>query len=244
MRHHFTILVGPLSKFIGMRIIISPDRSVISIDQDEYTAKVLRRFSEYFKGRVAGATPMLPKVAAALSKLQQHTTEEGKAEMSAFPYRAVIGCLNWAAVMTKPHLCYYVSKLAPIWPTLAWRTGRLCWMYWFFWRRYRALRSFITVINLLTCLMCRACSQTLITLATWTGLVPRVWQCKTQDSASGGGSAESEYKVFYLLCVFILWYRQFMAELGYDQLEPTIVYEDNQSCIDFSANPIHQSNCS
>ncbi len=34
-----------------------------------------------------------------------------------------------------------------------------------------------------------------------------------------------------------MWLRSFLAELGFNQREPTIIFEDNQACIAMSKNP-------
>ena len=36
------------------------------------------------------------------------------------------------------------------------------------------------------------------------------------------------------------WFRMFLAELKIDQLQPTVILEDNKSCINLSENPVYQ----
>jgi hypothetical protein len=36
-----------------------------------------------------------------------------------------------------------------------------------------------------------------------------------------------------------VWLRRLLKELGYNQEQPTIIYEDNKGCIDLSKNPVH-----
>src|SRR3954463_7344061 len=38
-----------------------------------------------------------------------------------------------------------------------------------------------------------------------------------------------------------IWLRSLMNKLGYDQSTPTLIYEDNQSCIALAKNPIHHA---
>jgi hypothetical protein len=70
---------------------------------------------------------------------------------------------------------------------------------------------------------------------------PIAWQVKVQDDASGGGSPESEYKALNLAASNTVWLRHLCHALGYTQDRPTVIFEDNQSAIDFSHNPINQS---
>jgi hypothetical protein len=70
---------------------------------------------------------------------------------------------------------------------------------------------------------------------------PIAWQAKVQDSASGGGSQESEYKALYLAVTQAIWFRHLLLAMGYPQETSTIMFEDNQGVINFSHNPINQS---
>ena len=65
---------------------------------------------------------------------------------------------------------------------------------------------------------------------------PISWRVKAQDSASGGGTS-----AVYLSSTEVIWLRTLLEEIGYPQNQPTITFEDNQSTIDFSNNPVHQS---
>ena len=70
---------------------------------------------------------------------------------------------------------------------------------------------------------------------------PVAWQVKAQDSASGGGSSESEYKSMYLAVTNAIWMRALLLALGYPQNKPTVIFEDNQAAIEFAHNPINMS---
>jgi hypothetical protein len=70
---------------------------------------------------------------------------------------------------------------------------------------------------------------------------PIAWSSTKQDSASGGGTAESEYKAIYKCGQEIIALRQTSEQIGYPQPGPTVTNEDNQPAIDFAHNPIQQS---
>jgi len=38
-----------------------------------------------------------------------------------------------------------------------------------------------------------------------------------------------------------IWIRSLLKDLGDEQLEPTTIYEDNQSCIALAKNPVHHA---
>jgi hypothetical protein len=51
-------------------------------------------------------------------------------------------------------------------------------------------------------------------------------------------STEAEYIAICVCSSKIAWARQVLADVGLPQLQPTIVYEDNQPCIDLAHNAI------
>ena len=53
-------------------------------------------------------------------------------------------------------------------------------------------------------------------------------------------SAESEYVALTAATQEVLWLRELMRELGFNQDRPTKVYEDNQACIAIANNPVLQ----
>jgi hypothetical protein len=66
---------------------------------------------------------------------------------------------------------------------------------------------------------------------------PIMFLSKLQETASGAGTGESEYKALYVASINVSHLRDILYELGYKQNEPTIIHEDNSSCIDLALNP-------
>lgn len=65
------------------------------------------------------------------------------------------------------------------------------------------------------------------------------WKTRLQERTSMS-STEAEYYAASEGFGEATWFRMFMAELQLTQMEPTVLFEDNQSCISLSQNPVYQ----
>ena len=75
-------------------------------------------------------------------------------------------------------------------------------------------------------------------LATYNG--PVSWSSKRQ-SVVALSSTEAEYMAVTQATKEAIWIRSLLKDLGDEQLEPTTIYEDNQSCIALAKNPVHHA---
>ena len=65
---------------------------------------------------------------------------------------------------------------------------------------------------------------------------PVVWHSKKQTTTAQS-TAEAEFIAANICSRTVIWVRQLLADLGFAQTKPTIIFEDNQSCIAISNNP-------
>ena len=65
------------------------------------------------------------------------------------------------------------------------------------------------------------------------------WKTRLQDRTSMS-STEAEYYAASEGFAEARWFRMFMAEIEVRQLKPTVILEDNKSCINLSENPVYQ----
>ena len=65
------------------------------------------------------------------------------------------------------------------------------------------------------------------------------WKTRLQDRV-GISSTEAEYYAASEAFGEAKWFRMFLAELNLQQEGPTVILEDNQSCINLSQNPVFQ----
>ena len=64
------------------------------------------------------------------------------------------------------------------------------------------------------------------------------WGSKLQPTVALS-SAEAEYMAVCAAVQEAVHLRRLMCDLGFEQKEPTVIYEDNQGCIALSDNPVH-----
>ncbi|KAL5840897.1 hypothetical protein ACOSQ3_013582 [Xanthoceras sorbifolium] len=64
------------------------------------------------------------------------------------------------------------------------------------------------------------------------------WKCKKQDCVSKS-STEAEYRAMSAACSEVVWLRGLLSELGFPQIDPTLLYGDNTSAIQITANPVY-----
>lgn len=108
LSQHFKMKdIGAVSSVLGMHIVRNTDGS-ISIDQKQYLKDVLHRFNMTDSNPVN--TPMDPN--QRLSKDMCPTSDEERAEMASIPYQEAIGCIMYAAQISRPDIGFAVSTLS------------------------------------------------------------------------------------------------------------------------------------
>lgn len=98
--------MGEITSILGMRVTRNDEG--IKIDQSAYITDVLKRFgmdtcnpiSTPFDTNQKLTSDMCPK------------TEDERAEMSKVPYMQAVGCLLYAAQITRPDICFAVNVLS------------------------------------------------------------------------------------------------------------------------------------
>jgi hypothetical protein len=65
---------------------------------------------------------------------------------------------------------------------------------------------------------------------------PVIWSSKLQATVALS-STEAEYVALSLATRDVIWCRTFLRELGFEQTNPTVIYEDNDSCIKIANSP-------
>lgn len=99
--------LGEAKSLLGMNITRYPDGS-LSIDQRHYISTVLKRFNMEECNSVN--TPLDPN--QKLSEELCPKTDAEKREMAKVPYQEAIGCIMYAAQISRPDVCFAVSVLS------------------------------------------------------------------------------------------------------------------------------------
>lgn len=100
--------LGPVSSVLGVRITRDEKKNSITIDQEGYILKILQKF-----GMSDCHPASSPLDANQKLSLDDGPTEEAEKEkMKKVPYREIIGSLMYAALWTRPDICFAVSYLS------------------------------------------------------------------------------------------------------------------------------------
>ena len=74
-------------------------------------------------------------------------------------------------------------------------------------------------------------------LSVFLGESPVVWKSRRQ-SMIALSTGEAEYISLCDAAKMASWIRQLFCELGFEQKQPTVIFEDNQACIKMAENPV------
>ena len=66
------------------------------------------------------------------------------------------------------------------------------------------------------------------------------WSSKKQATVAKS-TTEAEYVALSFAAQEAIWLRRLLADIGFGDLNPTVIYEDNNGAIDLSKNPKHHN---
>jgi hypothetical protein len=219
-------------KYLGMNIIHDREQGLMTINQAQFIEDALIKYN--LTDCYPVSTPSAPG-----TKLEKYTGEE----TCDFPYREAIGTLLWIARCSRPDIMYAVNqcgahcnKPGPAHVIAIKRifkylkgTKELCLTL----HRQPDLQliAFADADDAgepeISDNPMRSLSGMVIGFK---GVGPICTISKLQTTISRS-SAESEYRCVGDCAAHIVGIRDLLEELDFKQLEPTIIYEDNQACI-------------
>ena len=97
--------MGLATSVLGMRVV--QDDGGIKIDQSRYIADVLKRFGMDQCHPITTPIDVNQKLTSEMCP----TTDAERAEMRKLPYMQAVGCLLYAAQVTRPDICFAVNIL-------------------------------------------------------------------------------------------------------------------------------------
>lgn len=92
--------LGPVRQYLGMRINLDKNNSVLTVDQQQYIEQLVCRFQ--MSDCKPQSTPIEPKI----------NVEKSNECSPDIPYQRLIGSLMYLAVMSRPDIAYAVSYLS------------------------------------------------------------------------------------------------------------------------------------
>ena len=233
--------LGPISTCLGMEITRDQVKGTTQLTQKTYTKKILLQFG--MQNSIPCDTPMI--TGFKLTKEMSPITPQQKLEMSSIPYRCAVGSLLYLSLHTRPDIASAVSIVAKY----AENPGLPHW---------QAVKRIFRYLNgtRATGLLYKRGGGDILSAysdADWAGdrddrksrsgcaiflgqnLVS--WKSKRQK-CTAQSTSESEYIALSEAGKEIVWLRSLLQELGLEQKEPTVIWEDNTICIHTATNPV------
>ena len=100
--------MGEVSSILGMSISINRKSKTIKIDQKKYLTDVLVRFGMDDCNPCSTSVDTNQKLSTEMCP----STDEEKKSMEKIPYMQAVGCLLFAAQITRPDICFAVNMLS------------------------------------------------------------------------------------------------------------------------------------
>jgi hypothetical protein len=225
--------------YVGLHITRDRKRRFIHLDQQRYIDRIIRRYGH------ASCNPVV--VPADPYSASQLILMLDDAEKSiSYPYRSIVGSLQFAALGTRQDISYAVSNCARfnnkprqvhvnvVNRILKYLKGT---------KGLHLTYGYSSNPNLLTAYCDADFAANLDDRKSRSGFVLMLnggaiaWGSRKQ-SYTASSTTESEYVATHLASGKAYWLRRLLADLGYVQTQPTPLFCDNQSAIRLVHNPI------
>ena len=239
--------LGELHWCLGMRVTRDRTKRTITLDQEKYIGDVLKRFN------MLDCKPMLTPADGSikLTREMSPTTAAEVSRMENVPYMSAVGSLMYAMVGTRPDIAFAVgavSRYASNPGELHWRAVKRILRY----LKGTAGRGLVFSGSLTQDKGSAGVTVIGYSDADWAGSLDDrrsttgyVFQlgggaiswCSRKQKTTALSSTEAEYMAVAAAIKEALWLRFLLREAGFPQDEPTVIFEDNQSCIALAKNP-------
>lgn len=223
--------LGALKWILGMEVRRNRQLREIELSQTAYFDKVLERF---------GMTDCHPVGTPA----EGHLTRDPDGALDR-EYMCAVGCLLYAVMTTRPDMAFAVQRLGRHVQASGddhWRAVKRALRYL---KGTRTLGlKYINSMGALLCFCDADYGEDLDTRRSTTAYVFMLsggavsWASRLQPTVALS-STEAEYMATSSAVQEAVYMRRLFFDLGFEQVEPTKVHQDNQGCIALSNNPIY-----
>ena len=229
---------GVPSWFLGLAVDYDKEKGELHLSQEAYVERLLESH-----GMSNAASVKTPAATKRLAKAEDQPTQEEEEYMNSFPYRQVVGSLLYLTCATRPDIAFAVQQLGRHVNNFRqehWKAAKRVLRY------LKGTSDFgITYTRSKTLMPPEGFAdadfaQDEETRRSVGGYVfmmnggPVSWLCK-QQSIVARSSAEAELIALDDAVREALWQRKSLPELGFPEA-PTVIHEDNQSCIAIATN--------
>jgi hypothetical protein len=236
--------LGRARFILGIEIDYDMERRTLSISRQAYSEAVIKKF-----GQANGKPSMTPlEPVLQLTKTDEPQTDEDKAAVTAKPYRSLIGSPMYLACGTRPDIAVAVAKLI----RFLQNTGQAHWDTAIKVMRYllKSKHVGITYEGML------GTQLVAYSDADWAGNrddrrsvsgmvlmmcgAPVVWRSTSQKTVALS-LTEAEYMALGDCVKKCVWLRRLLKDMGSEQVDPTVIYEDNQGAMALAMNVGYQA---
>ena len=234
-------LEGDSNEFVSIEINQDLTSRTVELTQKQYWLKAVERFAEYLPKQ--NIKERRVPLSAADEKLLTEPTEEEVKEAEHLPYPNLLGVVQYPSAFSKPEMRYAMSVLS---------RHRTRWGKRHFVILLKSLEYGYTTrdrgIIYLGCLA-REELNILVAYADSSLSLPRSQGCRMiimnaavisfsskRHTTTDDSTAAAELTEQHLCACDVEGLRNLMKEVGLEQLEPTVIYQDNQAAIQIANN--------
>ena len=228
--------LGKLHFPLGLRVTRDRTKRKLWIAQDANAASIVQRFNMEHAHPVA-----TPTVSG--EKLQKARATEMSTEMRAKPFRQAVGTLMYLTIGSRPDLAYSITNVSSFlsnYSAAHWEAVKRLLRYVKGTPRhgleYGGASVTLSAYSDSNYAGDEGDRKSVSGYVTYIGECAVTWSSRKQRIVATS-TAEAEYIALAHCVRETLFLRQFLRELGHEQVEPTTVFEDNQACISIAENP-------
>jgi hypothetical protein len=232
---------GETKEFVSIQVKHDLKERTIELTQEDYWVKAMERFREYLP--TGGPKPRLVPLSPADERLLIEPTEKEMEEAKTLPYASLLGVCQYPSAYTRLEMRYAMSVLSR-WRT-KWGKVHFAILVKSLEYGYETRRMGLKYGGALA----KEKTNVLEGFADSSLSLPRSQGCRCvimngaaisltskRHTTTDDSTAAAELTECYLCACDIEGYRNLMAELGLEQMEPTIIWQDNQAAIQIAMN--------
>lgn len=238
LQTQFEMTSGSVESFVGLEVVRNRPEKTIHITQHQYIQRMLQKF-----GMLECKPLAIP--ADPHTKLLARTTPSEEMDIDSGRYREAVGSLQYAAICTRPDICYAVNQVAQYSsaPNKShWEAIKRIFRYLSSTSEHGLCFGPTKTLNHLKAYADADYAGNMDTRRSTTGFVflmnggPVTWATQRQRCTSLS-TTEAEYIAQSEAAKEVVWARRLLEGLGFEQTQPTPFMCDNMSSIRLVKNP-------